>query len=334
MLRQWNLIGAAGVLEIQTTEHGFKKIQQTDNFFDLSIVQLWLFSFRHFVHKRGRERKKRQPFQWPTKDASLSKLATLASRLGFKSEQISLLQNQNLGQNIAQGFFQSYCREQFYAYEEYQVRSMSNKLWRFLQNLPKYVEKEDAAAQFVTNDPELEASHRFNSPTRDEYERQRRHMFADQLFNPDQQQSQYVTSLGVTQDILFCFFGKDIFQQFWNKLQDKIPQVPNELELGREEAVSTEDIATVNPTPLEEVPMNSEVLEIEDKDGRLELESYPSGTPDRDIPPLAVGFEEISQPIEKLHHLLSNRRIPEILSMWFQSQQEVILLYLFETRMY
>jgi hypothetical protein len=87
--------------------------------------------------------------------------------------------------------------------------------------------------------------------------------------------------------------------------------------LGREEAVATGDIATVNPTPLEEVPINSEVLEIEDEDGRLELESHPSGTPDRDIPLLAVGFEEISQPIEKLYHLLSNWRIPKILSMWF-----------------
>ena len=93
---------------------------------------------------------------------------------------------------MAQGFFKSLCREEFYEYKEHKVQSISNKLQSFLQNLPRYVEEEDTTTQFTTNDPELEASHRFNSPTRDEYDRQRRHIFANQLFGPDQPQSQYL----------------------------------------------------------------------------------------------------------------------------------------------
>ena len=59
-----------------------------------------------------------QQFEWSTVDVSLSKLAILASRSGFKSDQISLLRNKNLGQHMARGFFKSFCREEFYKYEE------------------------------------------------------------------------------------------------------------------------------------------------------------------------------------------------------------------------
>ncbi|KAJ6070578.1 hypothetical protein N7467_011897 [Penicillium canescens] len=337
MLSQWNLIGAAGILEIQTAEHKFTKMKQTEHSFSISMIQLWLFACRHFVHQRSRARKNRHHFEWPTKDVSLSRLATLASRLGFKSEQISLLQNNNLGQLMAQGFFKSLCREEFYEYKEYKVQSMSNKLQSFLQNLPRYVEEEDATAQFTTNDPELEASHRFNSPTRDEYDRQRKHMFANQLFGRDQPQSQYVTSLGVTKDIIGCFFGKTLFQQLWEQNSLQSSYSPESMEVDT--AGSAEERPAVHPlnSPPVEVPqssVNSGLDVIKDDDRTLELDNHPSGTPDRDAPPLAAGFEETSQQMEIKNYLSTNRTVSEMLSEWYQSRQELILVYLFESRIY
>lgn len=347
MLSQWNLIGTRGLLEVQTTEHEFTTTQQTESSFSVSVLQLWLFACRHFVHQGSRVRHIGQSFEWSTEDVSLNKLAILASRLGFKSDQISLLRNKNLGQHMAQGFFKSLCKEEFYNYEERKVQSMSNRLQSFLQNLPRYVEEDEATAQFTTNDPELEASHRFNSPTRDEYDRQRRNIFANQIFGPDQPQSEYVTSLGVIKDIISCFFGETLFPQLWNERQAIPPQSPPGLaeaasEFVEEDMNFEEEHPTVQPanSPLsEEVhqsPTNSgpDTTEEEFISEPVEMDHHPSGTPDRDVAPLAAGFEETSQPMETKSYITVHRKVPEILSTWYKSHQEVIVVYLFESRIY
>jgi hypothetical protein len=338
MLRQWKRIGATGMLEIQTGEHSFTKIQQTEHSFSVSMIQLWLFACRHFVHKRRRVRKNPNHSDWPTMGVSLSKLATLASRLGFKSEQISFLQTQNLGQYMAQGLLKSLCKEEFYEYEEYTVQSMSNKLQAFLQNLPEYEEEEGATAQLTTNDPKLKASHRFNSPTKDECDRQRRYMFLNQIFGPDEPQSQYITSLGVTKDIISCFFDTALFQKIWNERQEICLQRPDRLQPMEVNVSGSADelseVHTVNSSPLGEVSLSSELDAIDEDERTLDLHNHLSGTPDRDAPPLAVGFEEISQPMETRNYVSIHRKVPDILSMWSQSGQEVILVFLFESRTY
>lgn len=347
MLSQWNLIGTRGLLEIQTTEHEFTTTQQTESSFSVSVIQLWLFACRHFVHQGSRVRHIGQSFEWSTEDVSLNKLAILASRLGFKSDQISLLRNKNLGQHMAQGFFKSLCKEEFYNYKERKVQSMSNRLQSFLQNLPRYVEEDDTTAQFTTNDPELEASHRFNSPTREEYNRQRRNIFANQIFGPDQPQLEYVTSLGVIKDIISCFFGETFFPRLWNERQAIPPQSPPGLaeaasEFVEEDMNFEEEHPAVQPanSPLsEEVrqpPTNSgpDTTEEEFISEPVEMDHHPSGTPDRDVAPLAAGFEETSQPMETKSYITVHRKVPDILSTWYQSHQEVIVVYVFESRIY
>ncbi|KAG0152872.1 hypothetical protein PDIDSM_2677 [Penicillium digitatum] len=66
----------------------------------------------------------------------------------------------------------------------------------------------------------------------------------------------------------------------------------------------------------------------------VEMDHHPSGTPDRDVPPLAAGFEETSQPMETKSYITVHRKVPEILAMWYESRQEVIVVYLFESRIY
>ncbi|KAJ5366661.1 hypothetical protein N7541_000602 [Penicillium brevicompactum] len=248
---------------------------------------------------------------------------------------------------MAQGFFKSLCKEEFYNYKERKVQSMSNRLQSFLQNLPRYVEEDDTTAQFTTDDPELEASHRFNSPTREEYDRQRRNIFANQIFGPDQPQLEYVTSLGVIKDIISCFFGETFFPQLWNERQAIPPQSPPGLaeaasEFLEEDMNFEEEHPTVQPanSPLsEEVhqpPTNSrpDTTEEEFISEPVEMDHHPSGTPDRDVAPLAAGFEETSQPMETKSYITVHRKVPEILSTWYKSHQEVIVVYLFESRIY
>jgi hypothetical protein len=257
----------------------------------------------------------------------LNKLTILASRLGFKSDQISLLRNKNIGQYIAQGFFKSLCREEFYKYEEHRVQSISNRLQSFLQNLPRYIEEEGTTAQFTTNNPELEASHRFNSPTRDEYGRQRRNIFVNQMFGPNQPQSEYITSLGVIKDIISCFFRKTLFLQLLHEQQAAPPQSPLRLAEAAPESIEAdidfeEQLPAVQPT---ESPLSEEVHQPSTNSGLgtteedfisepVEIDHHPSGTPDRDIALLAAGFEEISQPIETKSYIIVHQKVPEILS--------------------
>ncbi|KAJ5860658.1 uncharacterized protein N7529_007968 [Penicillium soppii] len=224
---------------------------------------------------------------------------------------------------------------------------MSKRLGSFLWNLPKYAEEEGTTAQFTTNDPELEASHRFNSPTRDEYDRQRRNIFANQMFGPDQPQSEYVTSLGVIKDIIGCFFGKTLFNQLWDERQAAPPQSPLRLAEAAPESVEAdidfeEELPAVertNSSLSEEVhqpPTNSgpDTTEEDFNPEPVEMHDHPSGTPDRDIAPLAAGFEEMPQPMEIKSFITIHRKVPEILSMWYKSHQEVIVVYLFESRTY
>ena len=106
MLRQWNL-GSQRTLEIQKSEHVFGTMQQSAESFSICMIQLWLFAFRHFIHQRSRTKTNRRHFRWSTEDHSLRKLADLADRLGFKSNEITALLQEDLYQNIAKGLIES-----------------------------------------------------------------------------------------------------------------------------------------------------------------------------------------------------------------------------------
>ncbi|CBF84449.1 predicted protein [Aspergillus nidulans FGSC A4] len=65
------------------------------------------------------------------------------------------------------------------------------------------------------------------------------------------------------------------------------------------------------------------------------MDPHPSGNLDPP-PPLAADFEDPScnYPLERKHYLYGHRKIPEILRMWYQSSREVIIIFLFESRIY
>ncbi|KAF7516050.1 hypothetical protein PCG10_002494 [Penicillium crustosum] len=252
-----------------------------------------------------------------------------------------------MAQHMAQGFFKSVCMEDFYKYEDHKVQSMSNRLQSYFRSLPRYREEEVTAAKFTTNDLKLEARHRFNSPTRDEYNRQRRMIFANQMFGPDPSQSEYVTSLGVIKDIISCFFGKSLFHQLWNERQaiplQSLPTIseatPESVETDKDFEEERPTVQPVNSPPSEEAPQlpadsGPDTMEEEFISEPVELDPHPTGTPDRDIPPLAAGFEEISQPMEKKNFVTHHQKVPMILSTWLKSHREVIVVYLFESRIY
>ncbi|KAJ5302310.1 hypothetical protein N7508_007173 [Penicillium antarcticum] len=369
MRRQWGLVGTQRTLEIQKTEHVFEATQSSANSFSLCMMQLWLFAFRHFIHQRRRTKSNRRNFGWSTEDHSLTKLANLADRLGFKSDEITTLLQEDMYQNIAKGLIESLCREDFYIIQESRVQLLSNQMRKFLRNLPRYSEEDLEAAEFTTDDTEKRAKNRYNSPVHDQYEHQRKHLFLDRVLGQDQPAAQYPTSLGVTREILCCFFGHEIqtktssqpgrapetsaFQDTLEPTGDdnmtmdaSVAASPsiNESLIGQMDATlenrQSAQMDTEEPLPDQSSSRysrspNVPTTPVDDPSEPVEIEPYPSGTPD--APPLlAPGFEVPSCNclMETKNYLSVRRKVPEILKIWFQSQREVIVIFLFESRAY
>lgn len=150
----------------------------------------------------------------------------------------------------------------------------------------------------------------------------------------------------MVKDIIRSFFGKSsFFQPILDKRQASPIQSLIRLTKTALGSINTNidfeewhlQVQPVNPSPSEapQPSINSgpELVE-EDTSKPIELANHPSGTPDHDAPPLAASFEETSQPIETKNYLSVRNKVPKILSTWYQSHQEVIVLYLFESQVY
>ncbi|KAJ5084782.1 hypothetical protein NUU61_009361 [Penicillium alfredii] len=349
MCYQWSLVGTGRSLEIQRSEQDFTPMPSSASPFAACMIQLWLFGLRHLVQQHNDAKNNRRNFGWSTEMFSLSKLAILADRLGFSSDQIKVLRTENLSQKIAQGFFESLCKEEFCRFEEREVQSMSNRFQSSLRNLPKYNEGPTERAHFTTNNTDFMAKRRFNSPTQDQYEQQRRHLFLEQVFGDDQPAAQYPTPLGVTRDILFCFFGKEIFREAFNSRDIGSSEGPtepqNEIPYGNTGPNRMEtDETSLRDQTAGQPSQSSRLDPVEEEDSPsepVEFDPHPSGTPDRDkteaAPPLAAGFEDAScnRPLGIKNYLSVHRKVTEILQMWYQSQnQELVVVFLFESRTY
>lgn len=300
----------------------------------------------------------------------MRKLADLADRLGFKSNEITALLQEDLYQNIAKGLIESLCEEDFYIVQERRVEWLSNELRKVLRNLQHYSGEDYGAVEFTTNIAEKEAKNRFNSPAKDQYEQQRKHLFLEQVFGQNQPAAQYPTSLGVIREILCCFFGHE-FQTMISSQSVEVPECFVEQSDvqhvdGDDEILMIDHIAfnPLMPQALleerESIPENSRpgqsdigdalpdqcssqysrspkvpITPEDDPCEPVEFEPHPSGTPDSP-PPLAPGFEDPSCncPIETENYLSVRRKVPEILKIWFQSEREVIVIFLIELRTY
>jgi hypothetical protein len=103
MRRQWNSIGERQAPEIQVSEHSFKTIPNSRRSFMSSMIQLWLFSLRHFVYHSFKVTASRA-YETPNQVLTLQALAALANRLGFSSDAIDKIRSKNQSRIIAQNF--------------------------------------------------------------------------------------------------------------------------------------------------------------------------------------------------------------------------------------
>lgn len=398
-------------LEVQKSEHDFTTIQHNENSFTICMMQLWLFAIRHFAYQQPRSKSNRRHSVGSIEEYSLANLALLAARLGFQSNQIGNLRNKNTNRIIEDGFIRSICREEFYNVEDSKLQSVSKQLNGLIRILQRYPEETVHIAQYTTDDPSQEAKHRFNKPAREQYEQQRQYLFLHHIFGPNQPAARFPTSIGVTREILFSFFGNEIedtdreqihethnaplevFQETPSELvtqNEEISDIPMEhiIETLREpiaqneenisEPVAQDEEALTEPNELlqylgdanvlsgsmsgsqheqtdvlpdpasRQYPEDIEVTSSYSISAPVDIEPHPDGTPSDPLPqaigaedqshhePLAAGFEDLTcvAPMESRTFIAGRRRVQEILTIWFQSRKEVIVIFEFDHRAY
>ncbi|KAJ5110855.1 hypothetical protein N7532_001390 [Penicillium argentinense] len=401
------------------------------------MMQLWLFAIRHFVNTPPvrRPEKSSKPFYWSTEMVSLHRLARFACRLGFRSNEIHDLSSKDQNDSLARGLLERICSDEFLELEPNKLKAISTQFGGALEDIRRHQIHVMGPGQFATNDVGQRAQRRCNRPTINQYEIQRGDLFIKQVFSGDQSPAEFVTPLGVTRDILFCFFGDNLVTEIrdWSRsttraqnghsmrsanngstshhrdqTQDLPPHSPlfptasenrDTEELAQEpgtcwaeqlqispsiyskpsDVESTQsddhgtplDVGSVDPQTLVsderascEHPMSLSadspvVLETSSDHGPkisdrsadnvtrspVSLYSHPTGTPDNDIEmvsepnppssvhiPLATGFETNSGEFGRMTYITHHSKIPEILKMWYNSRQDVLVIFLFEIR--
>ncbi|KAJ6166464.1 hypothetical protein N7470_001911 [Penicillium chermesinum] len=358
MRRSWTSFGDQ-TIEIQISEHQSVKREKSRTPFEVSILQLWLFALRHFVDNIPKpDRTDKRSFSVWTKALNLWNLSKLAKSAGFQSTKITELANQK------RKFIKEIPRDLFHTlYDDQTEKMRGTKLPEdFVPPVLEYYLKKRAprdteaqSASFTTDDPSQNAERRYNTPSSDQYSTLRRHLFLWSIFGEDVSLKDYPTPLGVTRDILICFFG-DI-QRLVGNLPDTSRQQNVETPVVNIDGHDTEyvsptrqDSADIQPDALEQVnksPDNQQtagdVSILEPDSGSISqahiLEHPEAGAPasDKHLVPLAAGFEgpDHSGQVNKRNGIAHRKKAETILKDWFESENtQLVVFFLLESREY
>lgn len=346
--------------EIQISEYEFSPAPAPVNLSFIGIIQLWLFALRHFT-RPPKVNGQQQTEAWYLHGQSLGEMAVLATRLGFSSNRIRELQSTDESRLGPEKLFRSLCINMFYLVNDSKVHNMARHFNAGMRSLSRNKEGPRSPPAFTTERFEDRSRRRYNSPTLDEYLRDRAHLFVGNIYSADQSPSQYPTSFAVTREIIFAFFGKEPLYSIFSQRQ---PSSPSEVpELAREGQIPApmESGSVAHDNAVVGLEQNIPALDANgdaDEYGRavtlgspndyqyepVELLPHPPGTPDRslmdvitDDVPLATGFEEYDSkaPLAIKAEISVHRKAVDILQMWYGADDgRLIILFLFETRSY
>ncbi|PWY96042.1 hypothetical protein BO94DRAFT_601220 [Aspergillus sclerotioniger CBS 115572] len=306
-------------IEIQISEHDFKSVVATEHAPTLGLMQLWLFVLRHFVHPATDTNFDQSGPHQIVETRSKSRMALLASRLGFTTDQIVELASKDTDAATSTQILELICREEFYIPSETDIQEMTFQIKDLLRILGRQKIRPSRAPLLTTDDPGEAGRRRQNRPLAGEHYRDRHWLFFEHVFSLQQSTAQYPTSFAVTQDIIFCFFGRDMVSNLINEQGTDLAEVPT---------------TVLFSSDMQYLPDSST--------SPVELLPHPPGTPDHDLmlgaeqqSPLAAGFETVSAPLDRLHYISLHRSVRSILQLWYQSANtSLIVLFLFETRAY
>ena len=357
---------------IQSSEHTFKTVNIRGNPFSLSMTQLWLFGLRHCVSPHMERKSNKRATRWPMEPFIVHRFADLAMRFGFMSPKIRELRNPDNDVRTLEQFLRALCIQHFCQIDDRQLRVIAQKTKNMLNSAMCVSERPQATPELSTDDPSKAALRRYNSPSRDEYDRNRPYLFIESVYSSNHQTKRYPTSFAVTRDIFFSFFG---FQppEILSSLDVATPPVPAQAgDTGGQEIQQTQQsssspaysMAGVAPQAYEEGQTQQsltnsdysmtdappqgreegersglpEIAGTDEDDVAIDLEPHPSPPGGSEsLIPIAPGFEDGSC----IAHLETKVKISlplnatQVVDTWLQNDNgDLIVLYWFQSKEY
>ena len=183
----------------------------TADHFDLSYGQLWLAAMRHYREMPTEAGKK-----WKAKLAKarvekvdekvLSESAARADRLGFKSNEIQVLQQRSSDKEIARNALLKARKPDRYQYDEAVLEAHITQIVRlFMTATP--LPCESSSPSLVSDNPNASGK-RCGFPDEDAQQQDRKFLFISYIHNESEQRGEDVTSYFVRRSVYLAFFGK------------------------------------------------------------------------------------------------------------------------------
>ncbi|KAL1845446.1 hypothetical protein Plec18170_009765 [Paecilomyces lecythidis] len=200
-------------------------VQQTENSFcyyhggveervTLGSLQLWLFAARNFtlmIKEPPRKDDGRPTPNCETPDTSVWRaFATLASHLGFESDSILELRNNDPDREIARQALLGARKPHTFKYDDAVLESFQDQIVAMFAAAEE-ITNERGPSTFYVDGAGEDVHRRCGRVFERAYENDRQVLFLDALSNPDEGGGEGITSLFVRVSVLKAFFGRPVF---------------------------------------------------------------------------------------------------------------------------
>ncbi|QSS66623.1 hypothetical protein I7I51_02812 [Histoplasma capsulatum] len=271
-----------------------------------------------------------------------------AISLGFSSTEIKKLSNQDANEQTCRYFVEHMCQVELYEPEPKRLSDTVRRIQNTLKQLQEKRKIADGVPVFSKNATSEPLCRRYNRPLASHLESDRCYFFIEHIYGTDQSIAHHPTSIAVTREIIFSFFGKE-------PIYDQILELPESPE-HEDHPTGSPGIPLERPTLpwqtssyMESTPPTESWVHEDHSSGSRDvpfersilpgqpsiLSSYvPSGTNKLTVPQ-ASGFEDFSGDPNTRLAIAANRSTDEILNMWYASQDDgLIVFYMFSTRQF
>ncbi|KAE8334765.1 hypothetical protein BDV24DRAFT_169854 [Aspergillus arachidicola] len=353
LLRSW--AGWNGSCCVQLSETRFEEvklpsgitIEKLEEFASLiSLLQLWLVAFRHFIEPRKGRTNGKDSVQPLLKVRGRPLLSSAARKFGFDISR----DHQNTYRNPNLPAFQYICETLSRDVVGPEANRKVNYIAGKFRELFDVEQKQSAAPlmpDHAVNWDKERPDRRAGRPLQREYLYDRKFLFIKYIYCPDQEAKHYPTSFAILRDIFLSFFGRHPMIELLRgeqpattvalSMETPVQHIANQQPSEEEETL----VDNCQQYPIDEDPQN-----IDDASSVLspvELHPHPPEPHHAQMDgveksvPLAAGFEDeiCKGPVCTRIPISVHRKAEEILTTWYKSDHSsVVVFYLFNSREY
>ncbi|KAK9604802.1 hypothetical protein V6Z93_002753 [Aspergillus fumigatus] len=352
-LHRWD--GGAQAYNVQLTDNEYETVpingivppdEAERAIASVSLLQLWLTAFRHFINPRTGRTRKVKNVQPLFELRGEPELAKSASRLGFRiPKNVSTAVDSVLPafhytfETLAGASHKDLARKTLY---------MSKRFLHIFGDGPRPHQSDQEIPELSVKADSRKSSFRAGRPLKDEYINDRSFFFLRHMVFNEGEILLYPSSFAVIRDIFCCFFGR---QHLGSLLDHDASGASSKFTFAEEAPQGAITPGAVLPEEPQALADNTDLHtdSVENGDSiatsPIELEVHPDPGPSAQIMdgvqqsvPLAAGFEDehSKAPVSrKVPISLHRSAIHEILPLWYQSDiTNVVVFYLFNTREY